>query len=75
MLYYKTGYLGVWCDVGLEDEFYEAGELLPENLIAACDKSGQPIKLRFQEGYDHSYHFVATFMGEHLKYHHYLTNR
>lgn len=61
-------------DVGLADEFYEAGELLPENLIAACEKVGQPIKLRFHEGYDHSYHFVATFMGEHLKYHHhYLT--
>ena len=63
-----------WCDVGLADEFYEVGELLPENLIATCKKYGQPIKLRFQEGYDHSYHFVAIFIGEHLKYHHhYLT--
>lgn len=61
-------------DVGLEDEFYMARDLLPENLLAACEKSGQPINLRFQEGYDHSYHFVATFIGEHLKYHHkYLT--
>lgn len=61
-------------DVGLADEFYMARDLLPENLLAACEKSGQPINLRFQEGYDHSYHFVATFIGEHLKYHHkYLT--
>jgi S-formylglutathione hydrolase len=22
-----------------------------------------------QEGYDHSYHFIATFIGEHLAYH------
>ncbi len=61
-------------DVGLADEYYEAGELLPENLSAACEKYGQPINLRFHEGYGHSYHFVATFIGEHLKYHHhYLT--
>ena len=60
---------------GRADELYEAGELLPENLIAACETHGQSINLRLHEGYDHSYHFVATFMGEHLKYHHYyLTN-
>jgi S-formylglutathione hydrolase len=22
-----------------------------------------------QDGYDHSYHFIATFIGEHLAYH------
>jgi S-formylglutathione hydrolase len=22
-----------------------------------------------QEGYDHSYHFIASFIGEHLAYH------
>jgi S-formylglutathione hydrolase len=25
--------------------------------------------LRMQQGYDHSYHFIATFIGEHLAYH------
>ncbi len=28
-----------------------------------------PLTLRWQEGYDHSYHFIATFIGEHLAYH------
>jgi S-formylglutathione hydrolase len=22
-----------------------------------------------QEGYDHNYHFIATFIGEHIAYH------
>jgi S-formylglutathione hydrolase len=42
---------------------------LPENLKAACDKAGQAITLRMQEGYDHSYHFIASFIGEHIAYH------
>lgn len=56
-------------DSGLADEFYDEGQLLPENLKAACDASGQPLELRLQEGYDHSYHFIATFIGEHIAYH------
>lgn len=56
-------------DQGTDDEFYDEGQLLPENLQAACNKMGQPLTLRMQEGYDHSYHFIATFIGEHIAYH------
>jgi S-formylglutathione hydrolase len=56
-------------DSGLADEFYDEGQLLPENLKAACEAAGQPLELRLQEGYDHSYHFIATFIGEHIAYH------
>jgi len=56
-------------DQGTADEFYEEGQLLPENFQAACDKTGQPLTLRMQPGYDHSYHFVASFIGEHIAYH------
>jgi S-formylglutathione hydrolase len=42
---------------------------LPENLQATCDKAGQKITIRLQQGYDHSYHFVASFIGEHIAYH------
>ncbi len=56
-------------DQGMDDEFYDEGQLLPENLQAACNKMGQPLTLRMQEGYDHSYHFIATFIGEHVAYH------
>ncbi|MCK5895978.1 MAG: S-formylglutathione hydrolase, partial [Cocleimonas sp.] len=56
-------------DQGIDDEFYDEKQLLPENFQAACDKAGQPVTLRFQEGYDHSYHFIASFIGEHIAYH------
>lgn len=56
-------------DQGTADEFLEAGELLPENLKAACKNMELPLRLRMQEGYDHSYHFIASFIGEHIAYH------
>ena len=56
-------------DSGLADEFYDEGQLLPENLKAACDAGGQALDLRLQAGYDHSYHFIASFIGEHIAYH------
>jgi S-formylglutathione hydrolase len=56
-------------DQGTADEFYAEGQLLTENLQSACDKNGQQLTLRMQDGYDHSYHFIASFIGEHLAYH------
>jgi S-formylglutathione hydrolase len=56
-------------DQGTADEFYDEKQLLPENFLAACKKSGQDVTLRMQDGYDHSYHFIATFIGEHIAYH------
>jgi len=56
-------------DQGTADEFYDEGQLLPENLEAACKASGQPLTLRLQDGYDHSYHFIASYIGEHIAYH------
>lgn len=63
----KAGELLV--DQGTADEFYEEGQLLPENLKAACEQAGVPLTLRMQAGYDHSYHFIATFIGEHIAWH------
>jgi len=59
----------IMIDQGTGDEFYDAGQLLPEHFQQACDKMGQSLNLRMQEGYDHSYHFIASFMGEHIAYH------
>lgn len=56
-------------DQGIADEFYEEGQLLPENFQKACQQAGQAITLRMQDGYDHSYHFIASFVGEHIVYH------
>lgn len=55
-------------DVGTADPFLER-ELKPELLEAACAAGGQPLTLRRQPGYDHSYYFVSTFMDEHLRWH------
>ena len=56
-------------DQGTADEFYDEGQLLVENLEKACLDSGQALTLRMQDGYDHSYHFIASFIGEHIAYH------
>jgi S-formylglutathione hydrolase len=55
-------------DQGSADEFLP-DQLYPRNLEAACARRDFPLDLRWQEGYDHSYHFIATFIGEHLAYH------
>lgn len=55
-------------DVGGADPFLER-ELKPELLEAACAAAGQPLELAIRSGYDHSYHFVSTFMAEHLAWH------
>jgi S-formylglutathione hydrolase len=55
-------------DVGTADPFIE-NELRPELLDAACAAAGLPLTLRRQQGYDHSYYFISTFMAEHLAWH------
>ena len=55
-------------DVGTADPFIE-NELRPELLEAACATAGLPLTLRHQQGYDHSYYFISTFMGDHLAWH------
>ena len=56
-------------DQGDADEFLHEGQLLPDNLQTACDAYGQPCTIRMQPGYDHSYHFIASFIGDHIEYH------
>lgn len=56
-------------DQGTGDEFYDEGQLLPEHFEAACNKAEQSLTLRMQDGYDHSYHFIASFIGEHITFH------
>jgi S-formylglutathione hydrolase len=55
-------------DQGSADTFLER-ELKPELLEAACAAAGLPLTLRMQEGYDHSYYFIASFMEDHLRWH------
>ncbi|MBE7941891.1 MULTISPECIES: S-formylglutathione hydrolase [Ramlibacter] len=55
-------------DLGLADEFLDR-ELRPGLLEAACAAAGHPLQLHRRPGYDHSYYFVATFLGEHFEHH------
>jgi S-formylglutathione hydrolase len=55
-------------DVGAADPFLES-QLMPERLEDACRTAGQPLTLRRQPGYDHSYYFVASFMADHIAWH------
>lgn len=60
---------GILIDQGTADEFLTEGQLHPESLQQACERAGIPLQLRLQDGYDHSYHFIASFIGEHIAYH------
>ena len=42
---------------------------MPGQLKLACAEVQHPLELRIREGYDHSYFFIATFIGEHIAYH------
>lgn len=52
-------------DQGSADGFLSE-QLKPELLQTACDATGIDLQLRMQPGYDHSYHFISTFMGDHI---------
>ena len=55
-------------DQGADDEFLDL-QLRPQLLQAAADAAGHPLYLRMQPGYDHSYYFIASFIGEHIAHH------
>lgn len=55
-------------DQGTADSFLNDG-LRPWLLEEVCRTVGQPLTLRLQEGYDHSYYFISSFMAEHLAWH------
>jgi S-formylglutathione hydrolase len=55
-------------DQGEADEFLET-QLKPQLLAEACDAAGHPLELRMRPGHDHSYYFIASFIGEHVAHH------
>ncbi|MEZ0120957.1 MAG: S-formylglutathione hydrolase [Candidatus Reddybacter sp.] len=56
-------------DQGEADDFL-AEQLHPELLEQVCAKQpAYPLTLRRHPGYDHSYFFIASFIGEHIAFH------
>ena len=55
-------------DQGSADDFLEE-QLKTERLIKATQQASYPAQIRYQDGYDHSYYFIASFIGEHIAFH------
>ncbi|MBT8138491.1 MAG: S-formylglutathione hydrolase [Gammaproteobacteria bacterium] len=60
--------LPILVDQGDADDFLEE-QLKPEALIAAAQSQGTEIDSRIQQGYDHSYFFISSFIDDHLRFH------
>lgn len=54
-------------DQGAADTFFDGCN--PQALQEACVDTEIALTLRIQDGYDHSYFFISTFMDDHLAWH------
>ena len=62
--------LNILMDTGTGDNFYKDGQLLPEHFVDACNTNELlKVESRMQDGYDHSYNFISTFVGSHIDFH------
>jgi len=64
----KASTATILIDQGMADDFLDE-QLRPDIFEQACEKAGQNLILRRQEGYDHSYYFIASFIEDHLRHH------
>lgn len=55
-------------DQGSSDQFLEK-ELLTQSFIDICEENNQELEVNFQDGYDHSYYFISSFLDSHIKLH------
>lgn len=55
-------------DQGSADNFLDE-QLRPHLFADACSASGQTVTINLRDGYDHSYYFVASFIGDHMAHH------
>ncbi len=55
-------------DQGLDDEFFKQ-QLQTELLEKACEEADYHATIRLQPGYDHSFFFIASFIGSHMAFH------
>ena len=60
--------LPVLIDQGDADNFLKE-QLKTQLLIDASKKEEFPMNIRYQEGYDHSYFFIASFIQDHIAFH------
>jgi len=60
--------LPILVDQGEADDFLQEQLKTPLLLEASAD-ADYPMQVRMQPGYDHSYFFIASFIGEHIEFH------
>ncbi len=65
---------GLLIDQGMADQFLKE-QLYTATFENACREVGQPLRLRYHAGYDHGYFFIATFVEDHLRFHHARWNK
>lgn len=65
---HEGSHLPILIDQGDNDDFIDE-QLKPQNLLEAAKESTYPVQLRMQQGYDHSYFFIASFIDDHLHFH------
>ena len=53
---------------GTKDQFLDT-QLKPDLLKEACLRRNISLDLRMEDGYDHSYFFIASFIADHLQFH------
>ncbi|MDK4688479.1 S-formylglutathione hydrolase [Kingella negevensis] len=53
---------------GTADEFFP-NQLSPEPLAKVAAEKGFAVDVQMRDGYDHSYYFVSSFIGEHMAFH------
>ena len=58
----------IFIDQGLDDAFYEE-QLRTKSLERICNEMNVNASIRYHDGYDHSYYFISSFIGEHIAYH------
>jgi S-formylglutathione hydrolase len=70
---YEGPLLKILLDQGDEDTFLKQGQLLPENFLGSVQDSKKSdvvqVSYRLQQGYDHSYWFISSFIRDHFCFH------
>ncbi|WP_438951216.1 S-formylglutathione hydrolase [Porticoccus sp.] len=61
-------HLPILVDQGKADDFLDS-QLKPHLLADAAQQVGYPLDIRYRPGYDHSYFFISSFIGNHLRFH------
>lgn len=64
----KSAFPDILIDQGTSDKFLES-QLRVADFSAACASVSQPVTVRMQDGYDHSYSFISSFIADHLRFH------